>query len=151
MRSELNLNIFMQAAIEQAKQALLLREVPVGAVIEKDGEIISRAYNLRETLKDPLAHAEVLAIKKAAEALGNWRLTGCNMYVTLEPCPMCAGAIVNSRISELNIGTYDPRSGACGSIINIVQNEQLNHYVKVNWLYNEECSKLLINFFKNKR
>ncbi|MBC8063016.1 MAG: nucleoside deaminase [Clostridiaceae bacterium] len=139
---------FLKVAIEEAKNALFVGEVPVGAVIVKDGEVISSAHNLRETLKDPLAHAEVLAIKKACEAIGDWRLTGCEMYVTLEPCPMCAGAIVQSRIKRVHIGTFDPRAGACGSIMNVLQNEALNHFVDIKWLYDEECSIILKDFFK---
>lgn len=142
---------FMQEAVEQAKIALLLKEVPVGAVIVKEEKIIARAYNLRETLKDPTAHAEILAIKRAAERLGSWRLSGSSMYVTLEPCPMCAGAIVHARIQNLYIGTFDPKAGACGSIMNIVQDVNLNHYVNVNWMYDEECSRILVDFFKEKR
>ena len=139
---------FLVAAIEEAKIALFVGEVPVGADIVKDGKIISRAHNLRETLRDPLAHAEVLAIKKACEALGDWRLTGCELYVTLEPCPMCAGAIVQSRIKRVHIGTFDPKAGACGSIMNVLQNEALNHFVDIKWLYDEECSLILQDFFR---
>jgi tRNA(adenine34) deaminase len=142
---------FIHEAIKEAKRSLLLDEVPVGAVIVKDNEIIARTHNLRETLQDATAHAEVLAIKKACEVLGSWRLTGCDMYVTLEPCPMCAGAILQSRISKLYIGAFDPRAGACGSVINILQNDALNHWIEINWLYNEECGNLLTDFFKNKR
>ena len=142
---------YMKVAIEEAKRALLINEVPVGAVIVKDGEIISSAHNLRETLRDPLAHAEILAIKKASEKLADWRLSGCEMYVTLEPCPMCAGAIVQSRIKRVYIGTFDPKAGACGSIMNVVQNEALNHFVDLIWLYDDECSKILQDFFKSKR
>jgi tRNA(adenine34) deaminase len=142
---------FINQALIEAKLALELGEVPVGAVIVKHGEIIARAHNLRETLKDPTAHAEVLAIKKASEVLGNWRLTGCSMYVTLEPCPMCAGAILQARISTLYIGAFDPTAGACGSVINIVQNENLKPFVRVNWMYDDECSDILTGFFKAKR
>ena len=142
---------FIHEALKEAKRSLLLDEVPVGAIIVKDNEIIAKTHNLRETLQDATAHAEVLAIKKACEVLGSWRLTGCEMYVTLEPCPMCAGAILQSRISKLHIGTFDPRAGACGSVINILQNDALNHWIEINWLYNEECGNLLTDFFKNKR
>ncbi len=142
---------FIYEALKEARRALLLEEVPVGAVIVKDNEVIARTHNLRETLQDSTAHAEVLAIKEACEALGSWRLTGCDMYVTLEPCPMCAGAILQSRISRLYIGAFDPRAGACGSVINVLQNDALNHWIEINWLYNEECSSLLTNFFRNKR
>ena len=144
-------DIFLGLAIDEAKKAIHANEVPVGAVIVRNGEVLSRAYNLRETLKDPIAHAEILAIKKACEVVKDWRLSGCEMYVTLEPCPMCAGAIVQSRIKRVYIGTFDPKAGACGSIMNIVQDHSLNHYVDVKWMYNEECSKLLEKFFKEKR
>lgn len=142
---------FMKEALMEARKALMLDEVPVGAIIVKDNKIISRAHNLRETLNSPLAHAEVLAIKDASEKLNSWRLTGCKLYVTLEPCIMCAGAIAQARISEVYIGTIDPVAGACGSILNILQNDNLNLHTKIHWLYNEECSQLLKDFFKCKR
>lgn len=142
---------FMKEALMEARKALMLDEVPVGAIIVKDNKIISRAHNLRETLNSPLAHAEVLAIKDASEKLNSWRLTGCKLYVTLEPCIMCAGAIAQARISEVYIGTIDPAAGACGSVLNILQNDNLNLHTKTHWLYNEECSQLLKDFFKCKR
>jgi tRNA(adenine34) deaminase len=142
---------FIHEALKEAKRSLLLNEVPVGAVIVKDNKIIARAHNLRETLQDATAHAEVLAIKKACEVTGGWRLTGCDMYVTLEPCPMCAGAILQSRISKLYIGSFDPSVGACGSVVNLIQNDALNQWIEINWLYNAECGNLLTHFFKNKR
>lgn len=142
---------FMKEALKEAKRALMLKEVPVGAVIVKDNKIISRAYNLKETLKEPTAHAEIMAIKKACELLNNWRLSGCELYVTLEPCPMCASAIAQARISKLYIGTFDPTAGACGSVIDVLGNPYLNYKVKVNWLHNEECSKILSCFFKDRR
>lgn len=142
---------FMLEAIREAEKSLFLREVPVGAVIVKDGKLIASSHNLRETLNDPTAHAEILAIKKAADFLQNWRLKGCSMYVTLEPCPMCAGAILQSRISNLYIGTFDPIAGACGSVVNILQNDNLNHWTNVYWNYNEKCSNILSEFFKDRR
>ena len=142
---------FIHEALKEAKRSLLLNEVPVGAVIVKDNKIIARAHNLRETLQDATAHAEILAIKKACEVTGGWRLTGCDMYVTLEPCPMCAGAILQSRISKLYIGAFDPSVGACGSVVNLIQNDALNQWIEINWLYNTECGNLLTHFFKNKR
>lgn len=142
---------FMNIAISEAIKALNSNEVPVGAIIVKDRKIIAKAYNMKETLYDPTAHAEILAIREATRHLKNWRLNGCSMYVTLEPCAMCAGAIINARISDLYIGTFDPRAGACGSVMNVVQNQDLNHWVNVNWLYDKECSKLLLDFFKAKR
>lgn len=143
--------IYMEKALEEARIAEYLNEVPVGAVIVKAGEIIASAHNLRETLKDPTAHAEVIAIKKASEILNNWRLNECEMYVTLEPCPMCAGAILQSRIRKLYIGTFDPVAGSCGSNINIVQNEALNSFIEVNWMYDERCSDIIMDFFKKRR
>lgn len=142
---------FMEAALEQAKIALYLREVPIGAVIVKDGKIISSAYNLKETTQDPTAHAEILAIRRACEVLNNWRLTGCSMYVTLEPCVMCASAIAQSRLSELYIGAPDLDRGAGGSAIDIVQSDHVNNMVKVHLEYNEKCSAILTDFFRNRR
>ncbi|MGL5615938.1 MAG: nucleoside deaminase [Sarcina sp.] len=142
---------YMEIALEEARKAKAIGEVPVGVVIVKDGEIISKAYNLRETLNDPTAHGEILAIKEAAKVLKNWRLNNCSMYVTLEPCPMCAGAILQSRISKLYIGTFDENTGSCGSVINLVQNDNLNFFLDVIWEYNEDCGNLLTEFFKEKR
>jgi tRNA(adenine34) deaminase len=142
---------YMKEALKEANRALCLREVPVGAIIVKDNTIIARAYNLKETLKDPTAHAEILAIRKACEALNNWRLAGCEMYVTLEPCPMCASTIAQARISKLYIGTFDPTAGGCGSVVDIIDNAHLNYKVQVEWMYDELCSELLTNFFKGKR
>lgn len=141
----------MNEALKEANRALVLKEVPVGAVIVKDNKIIARAHNLKETLNDPTAHAEVLVIKKACELLNNWRLTGCELYVTLEPCPMCASIIGQSRINKLYIGSFDPTAGACGSVIDILGNPHLNYKIEVNWMYNEECGKILSEFFKNRR
>ncbi|SKA90885.1 tRNA-adenosine deaminase [Clostridium sp. USBA 49] len=143
--------LFIKEAIKEAYKALKLNEVPVGAIIVKDNKIISRAFNLKEKLKDPTAHAEILAIKKACKVLNNWRLSGCSLYVTLEPCPMCASAIAQARISNLYIGTFDPTAGACGSVINIIENPYLNYKVNVNWIYSSECSRILTEFFKTKR
>ncbi len=142
---------YMEIALEEAKKALLLNEVPVGAVIVKDDKVIAKAHNLVETLKKPTAHAEILAIEKACTLLNNWRLTGCSMYVTLEPCAMCAGAIIQSRISSLYIGAFDADRGACGSVINIAQNDYLNSFVNINWVYDYRCSSILKNFFKTLR
>lgn len=142
----------MKEALAEAKKAAAAGEVPVGAVIVKDGEIIGRGHNETETAKDPTAHAEMIAIRQAAKNLGGWRLTGCTMYVTTEPCSMCAGAIVWSRISRLFIGTMDPKSGACGSVFNIPQEGRLNHFVEIETgLMQEECSSLMKSFFKELR
>lgn len=144
-------DIFMEEALKEANTALLLNEVPVGAVIVKDGEIIGRGHNLRETLKDPTAHAEMIAINKACTRLGDWRLNGCELYVTLEPCPMCAGTILQCRLSKVYIGSFDPEVGACGSVINVLQNDNLHSMVDVKWLYDDRCSKIIENFFRDRR
>ena len=144
-------NFFLEEAIKEAQISEKLDEVPVGAVIVKDNEIIARGYNLKETLKDCTAHAEIIAIREAAQKLGSWRLSGCDLYVTLEPCVMCAGAILNSRIKRVFIGTYDSTAGACGSVINVLQNDSLSKWTEIIWLYNKECSEILTNYFKMKR
>lgn len=142
----------MSEALKEAELAFEKGEVPIGAVVEKDGEIIGRGHNLTETLKDPTAHAEMLAIRQAAQRLGGWRLLGCNLYVTAEPCAMCAGAIVWARISKLYIGTMDPKGGACGSVFNIPQEARLNHYVEIEQgVMQQECQDILKTFFKELR
>ncbi|WP_459479648.1 nucleoside deaminase [Clostridium saccharoperbutylacetonicum] len=142
---------FLEVAKEEAISAMNKGEIPVGAVIVKNGVIIGKAHNLKETLKDSTAHAEILAIKEASNFLEDWRLNGAEMYVTLEPCPMCASAIAQSRISKLYIGTFNKDMGACGSVINITNNKWLNSSLEVKWLYDEGCSEILTTFFKNKR
>ena len=143
---------YMQEALDQAQEAAEAGEVPVGAVIVRDGQIIAKAHNMTEQMKDPTAHAEILAIRQAAKALGGWRLTGCQMFVTTEPCSMCAGAIVWARIEKLYIGTMDPKAGACGSVFNIPQEKKLNHNVEIEkGLMEEECSQLMKTFFKKIR
>ncbi len=138
----------MELAILEAKKAASMGEVPVGCVIMKGEEVIGRGHNLKETLQDPTAHAEMIAIREAAEREGSWRILDATMYVTLEPCPMCAGAIVMSRISQLVIGTRDPRTGACGSIMDIVHDQRLNHRVNLTFgVMEEECASLLDEFF----
>ncbi|NLO66454.1 MAG: nucleoside deaminase [Firmicutes bacterium] len=138
----------MQEAIAEAKLALAAGEVPVGAVVVLDGEIVGRGHNRREQLQDPTAHAEIMAIRAAAERLKRWRLTGASIYVTLEPCPMCAGAIVNSRLDTLVFGAYDAKAGAVVSLMNLVQDERLNHSLQVyDGICQEECAELLRNFF----
>jgi tRNA(adenine34) deaminase len=143
---------YMEEALKEASKALLAGDVPVGCVIEKDGHIIGRGHNRVEELKDPTAHAETEAIKNASAALGSERLTDCRMYVTLEPCAMCAGAIVLARISELIIGTQDPKTGACGSLYNITEDDRLNHRTKVTTgVMQKECAKILKDFFRKIR
>ena len=142
---------YMNIAIEEAEKAYSKEEVPVGVVIAKDGEIISRQHNFKEEKKLTIAHAEILAIEEASKKLNNWRLSGCHMYVTLEPCPMCASAIAQSRISKLFIGTFNKDMGACGSTINLLDYDIFNWKVDVKWCYNQKCSDLLTSFFENKR
>ena len=145
-------NEYMTAALEEAQIAATMGEVPVGAVIVRDREIIARGHNMTETAKDPTAHAEMIAIRAASARLGGWRLPGCEMYVTCEPCSMCAGAIVWSRIEKLHIGTMDPKAGACGSVLNIPQHEKLNHYVEIETgIMQEECSQIMKDFFRSLR
>jgi tRNA(adenine34) deaminase len=143
---------YVQKAIDQAKIAQDNGDVPIGAVIVYKNQIIGKAYNQREQLKDPTAHAEIIALTQAAAALQSWRLAGCTMYVTLEPCPMCAGALVLARIDRLVYGCDDPKTGACKSLYNIVQDERLNHRLEVTTgVLADECSKLLQDFFQHRR
>lgn len=142
----------MSLAIEEAQKAAKVGEVPVGAVIVKNGEVIASAYNMKENLKDTTAHAEVLAIKKASTVFGEWRLIDCDMYITLEPCVMCAGAIIQSRIKRVIFGAYDKRFGACRSLYRILDEGKLNHKVEVvEGVLEEKCSSLLSEFFKERR
>ena len=143
---------FMRLALQEAKRAAEIDEVPIGAVIVKDDEIISKAHNLRETLQDATAHAELLAIRKACELLGTWRLNGCCLYVTLEPCPMCAGAIILSRVDRVVFGAKDPKGGACGSIVDLPADERFNHRPEmVGDVLADECGDILRTFFQSKR
>ncbi|MEE3427662.1 MAG: nucleoside deaminase [Ruminococcus sp.] len=141
----------MKEALKQAQTAFELGEIPVGAVITQNGKIISTAYNKRETGKNALFHAETEAIYKACEALGGWRLWNCELYVTLEPCPMCAGAIVNARIPKVYFGAYDIKNGACGSYINLLDTEHNFRPEVYGGIMEEECSILIKNFFKKLR
>lgn len=142
----------MKQALKEAEKALKKLEVPVGAIIVKDNKIISRAYNLKEIKKDTTYHAEIEAIKKASKKLNSWRLNDCEMYVTLEPCAMCAGAIINSRIKKLYFGTSDEKTGACGSVLNLLEDYKFNHKVIVEkGILQKECEKILKNFFKDLR
>ena len=142
---------YMEIALEEAKKAYSKGEVPIGAVIVKDNNIIARAHNLKETLKSAIAHAEILAIEEASKKIGDWRLNGAEMYVTLEPCSMCASAIAQARISRLHIGTVNKDMGACGTILNILDYDIFNSHVTINWCYNEECSELISKFFYERR
>ena len=143
---------FMKEALKQAKKAYKLLEVPIGCVIVHEGKIIARGYNRRNTDKNTLAHAELTAIRKAAKVLGDWRLEGCTMYVTLEPCQMCAGALVQARIDKVYIGCMNKKAGCAGSVLNLLEMSEFNHQVEtVRGLLEEECSTLLSTFFKELR
>lgn len=143
---------FMKEAIRQAKKALALDEVPIGCVIVSERKIIARGYNRRNTDKNTLSHAELNAIRKASKKLGDWRLEGCTMYVTLEPCQMCAGALVQSRIDEVVIGSMNPKAGCAGSVLNLLEMEGFNHKVTVTrGVLEEECSFMLSEFFRELR
>ena len=145
---------YMKQAIKQAKKAYAIDEVPIGCVIvnDADGKIIARGYNRRNTDKNTLSHAELNAIRKASKKLGDWRLEGCTMYVTLEPCQMCAGALVQSRIDRVVIGSMNPKAGCAGSIINLLQMQQFNHQVQTDiGICGDECSTMLSTFFKELR
>ncbi len=143
---------FMRVAIEAARIAEDNGDVPIGAVIVCEKRIIGKAYNQREQLRDPTAHAEIIALTQAAAARQSWRLNGCTMYVTLEPCPMCAGALVLSRMDRLCYGCSDPKSGACGTLYNIVGDERLNHRLEVTaGVLEKECREQLQNFFERRR
>lgn len=140
---------FMREALRQAKKAAALDETPIGAVIVRDGRVIARGYNKRELKQNSLCHAEILAINKACRKLGSWRLVGCDLYVTLEPCPMCAGAIIQSRIEQVYFGAYDYKNGCAGSSTNLFARGMFNHNTAVEGgLLERECAELLSNFFK---
>lgn len=142
----------MFSALQEAEKALNDKEVPIGAVVVKDEKIIGRGYNQVERLKDPTAHAEMIAITAASNHLGNWRLEECSIYVSLEPCIMCTGAILASRISELYFATFDPKFGACGSVHNLAEKSKTNHTVKLySGIYSEESKNLLSKFFNQLR
>lgn len=143
---------YMREALKQAKKADKIDEVPIGCVIVYEDRIIARAYNRRNTDKNTLAHAELLAIKKASKVLGDWRLEDCTMYITLEPCQMCAGAIVQARIKRVVVGSMNPKAGCAGSVLNLLQMNQFNHQVELETgVMEEECSRMLKEFFKRLR
>lgn len=143
---------WMRLALDQAHRAYDVREVPVGAVIVQNGQIVAEAYNQRETLNDPTAHAEMIALTQAAESLGSWRLLDCTLYVTLEPCPMCAGAIVQARLPRVVYGTTDPKAGACHTLYQITSDPRLNHQALITaGVLQAECRQLLQDFFAEQR
>jgi tRNA(adenine34) deaminase len=144
--------MWMEEAILAARQAEAINEVPIGAIIVWQDKVIGRGYNMRETTLDPTAHAEMIAIRQASQALGAWRLLDCALYVTLEPCPMCAGAIVQARIPKIIYGTSDPKAGCAGTLMNLLQEERFNHQVEiVSNVLQDECSALLSSFFRKLR
>lgn len=143
---------FMKEALKEAKKAYNKLEIPVGAVIVKNDKIIARAHNIKEAKKDTTKHAEIMAIQKASKKLETWRLNDCEMYVTLEPCAMCAGAIIQARLKKVYIGTMDEKTGACGSILNLFKDYKFNHTVELETgILQAECEKILKNFFKELR
>ena len=142
----------MEEALKEAKKAELIDEVPIGCVIVKDDKIIARGHNQRETKQSSIGHAEIIAINKASKKLKSWRLEGCDIYVTLEPCIMCSGAIIQSRISKVYYGASDPKGGALGSSINVLDANNINHHPEViSGVLKEECSSIITNYFKAKR
>ncbi|KIL38157.1 adenosine deaminase [Gordoniibacillus kamchatkensis] len=144
--------MWMREAIAEARKAEQLQEVPIGAVIVKNGEVIGRGHNLRETSKDPTLHAEMIAIREASERLGAWRLLDCTLYVTLEPCPMCAGAIVQSRLPRVVFAAPDPKAGCAGTLMNLLQEDRFNHRAEVvAGVLQDECAAMLSGFFRNLR
>lgn len=144
--------IYMQQAISQARNAWALGEVPVGALVVKDGQIIATGFNQPIGNHDPTAHAEIMALRAAATILGNYRLPGCEMYVTLEPCAMCAGAMLHARLARVVYGASDPKTGACGSVLNLFEQEKLNHHTELTaGVMAEECGTLLKEFFAERR
>lgn len=143
---------YMKEALKQARKAMAIGEVPIGAVIVYQGKIIGRGYNRRNTDHTTLSHAEITAIRKAGKVIGDWRLDGCTLYCTLEPCPMCAGAIEQARIDRVVIGARSDKSGCCGTLLNIVANEKLMHQSEVTWdVLQEPCQALLKQFFRDLR
>lgn len=144
--------VWMQEAIRQAKLAEQIGEVPIGAIVVRDGVVVGAGYNVRETTHDPTAHAEMVAIRQASETLGAWRLLGCTLYVTLEPCPMCAGAILQSRVERVVYGTSDPKAGCVGTLMDLLQDQRFNHVTE--WtagVLRDDCAALLTDFFRRLR
>ena len=142
----------MKEALKEAKKAELLDEVPIGCVIVKDDKVIARGHNIKESKKNPIGHAEIIAISKASKKLNSWRLENCDIYVTLEPCIMCSGAIIQSRIKHIYFGAFDPKGGALGSSIDVLKANNINHHPEVtSGVLQEECSSIISNYFKSKR
>ena len=142
----------MKSALKEAEKSYDKEEIPVGAVIVKDGKIIARGHNLKETKNDTTNHAEIIAIRKASKKLKSWRLTGCTMYVTLEPCTMCAGALIQARLDKVVIGTMDEKTGACGSVLNVLEDYKFNHKVEIEkGVMERDCKEILQKFFRELR
>ncbi len=143
---------YMAQALKLAKKAAEQGEVPVGALVVREGKVLARAYNQREAKHDPTAHAELIALQRAAKKLGGWRLSGCTLYVTLEPCPMCAGALINARVDRVVFGAYDEKAGCCGTVLQIAQEERFNHRCDITGgVLLEQCQAVLRAFFATKR
>lgn len=143
---------YMKEALDEAKKAMHKGEIPVGAVVVLGGEVIGRGHNLREATGDPTAHAEMLALREAARAIGHWRLIGCTLYVTLEPCPMCAGAVINGRVDRVCFGAFDPKAGCCGTLYDLTGERKFNHHPDVaGGVLNDECAALIKEFFSKRR
>lgn len=143
---------YMRAAMREAKKAMAINEVPVGAVIVKDGKIIARAHNVKEQKKNSIYHAEIVALQKACKVIGDWRLNDCDIFVTLEPCPMCAGALINARIGNIFFGAYDDRAGCCGTLYDLPGDTRFNHRPNVEGgIMQEECAEILKEYFRQKR
>lgn len=148
----MNKEDYMKLALKEAQKAYVELEIPVGAIIVKDGKVIAKAYNEKEKKQDATKHAEILAIQRASKKLKNWRLYDCDMYVTLEPCSMCAGALIQSRIRKIYIGAMDEKTGSCGSVLNLLKDYKFNHNVYMEYgVCKEECEKILKDFFKELR
>ena len=143
--------MYMRRCLELAEEAAALGEIPVGAVVVKDGAIVGEGYNRRETDRDATGHAEMMAIRAACRTLGSWRLTGCTLFVTLEPCPMCTGAILQSRVSTVVFGTFDPKAGCCGSLLNLPQEDFESRPAVYGGVLEEDCSRIMAGFFKKMR
>jgi tRNA(adenine34) deaminase len=148
----MNDDYYMQLAIQEAEKASAINEVPIGAIIVFQDDVIATGFNIRETAQETLSHAELIAIREANKKIGSWRLEDCTLYVTLEPCPMCAGAIVQSRIKRVVYGASDPKAGCAGTLMNLLDEKQFNHQVEVTrGVLEDQCSSLLMNFFKKLR
>lgn len=143
---------YMEQALAEAKEALALNEVPIGAVVVREGQVLGRGHNLKETKNDPTAHAEIIALREAGEKAQSWRLEGADLYVTVEPCPMCMGAMLQARVRRVIFGVFDPKFGAAGSVVDLSANSRFNHRIEViDGILEEECRQLMQDFFQQRR